>query len=107
MKSKESKLIQGTRTKAILWIAAWVLLVALSMDFYNWGKLPRLVLGMPLWLWAEIGMVLLIALVYGILAHFTWEDASYPGKQSKDLTGGRGGNRMQGGCGEASNGGLE
>ncbi len=73
MQSKESNPKFKATARTIVWISAWLLLIGLSLDFYNWGRVPRLCWGMPLWLWAEIGLVLLIALVFGLLARFTWE----------------------------------
>jgi hypothetical protein len=61
--------------KGWLWGIAWLLLLGLGIDFYNWGKEPHLILGLPLWLWQLFGLVLLIALVYGILSRVAWEDA--------------------------------
>lgn len=60
--------------KGWLWALAWLALLAAGIDFYNWDRQPQLVLGLPLWLWQLFGLVLLIALVYGILARTAWED---------------------------------
>ncbi|MDZ4159583.1 MAG: hypothetical protein U1B80_07320, partial [Anaerolineaceae bacterium] len=57
-----------------LWGGAWAALVALGVDFYNWGKEPKLLFGLPDWLLWQVGLVLMIALVYGILSHLMWED---------------------------------
>ncbi len=62
------------RLKVYAWWTAWLILIALATDFYEWGVLPRLWLGHPLWLWRLVALVLLIGLVYALLAHLTWED---------------------------------
>jgi hypothetical protein len=74
MKSKKKKSELETPAKNLLWIAAWLFLVIISLDFYNWGKTPYLIFGIPLWLWAQTGLVFFIALVFGVLAHFTWDE---------------------------------
>lgn len=56
------------------WIVSWMVLVLLGLDFFNWGKTPRLILGLPGWLWWNVGLVLLISLVYFILTRFSWEE---------------------------------
>jgi hypothetical protein len=60
--------------KLVYWIAAWLVLVGLGLDFYNWGKQPRMWFGHPVWLWIEVGLVLAVAVVFGLLAKFAWED---------------------------------
>ncbi len=57
-----------------LWALAWLVLLIAGVDFYNWGRQPQLVLGLPLWLWQLFGLVLLIALVYGMLSRNAWGD---------------------------------
>ncbi len=60
--------------KGWLWGIAWLLLLGLGLDYYNWGEQPQFFFGMPLWLWRLIGLVLLIALVYFILSRVAWEE---------------------------------
>ncbi|MFZ6019323.1 MAG: hypothetical protein ACOYXO_06895 [Chloroflexota bacterium] len=49
-------------------------MVLLGADFYNWGKLPRLILGMPDWVWFDLGLILLTALMFAFLSQHSWED---------------------------------
>lgn len=56
------------------WIVSWMVLVLLGLDFFNWGKTPCLILGLPGWLWWNVGLVLLISLAYFILTRFSWEE---------------------------------
>lgn len=56
------------------WIVSWLVLVILGLDFFNWGKTPHLILGLPGWLWWNIGLVLLVSFVYFILTRFAWEE---------------------------------
>ncbi|MBN2380788.1 hypothetical protein JXM67_13400 [candidate division WOR-3 bacterium] len=59
-------------TKKLGWLTSWMVLVILSLDFFNWDRLPRLLLGLPGWLWWEVLLVLLTALVFGLLSRFAW-----------------------------------
>jgi len=63
-----------TKYKDWFWWFAWLLLLGLGIDFYNWGKSGDFFLGLPLWLWQLFGLVLLIALVYGLLTRIAWEE---------------------------------
>lgn len=56
------------------WAAAWLGLIVLGVDFYNWNKTPVLWLGLPTWLWQLLAVVLLVALLYGILSRAAWEE---------------------------------
>lgn len=60
--------------RKIGWLLVWVVLVILSLDFFNWGRTPRLYFGLPGWLWWEVGLVLLVAISFGILTRFAWGD---------------------------------
>ncbi|WP_322806074.1 hypothetical protein [Thermanaerothrix sp.] len=66
--------MKRARFKSYAWWAAWLILIALATDFYEWDVLPRMWLGHPLWLWRLFLLILLIGLVYALLAHLTWED---------------------------------
>ncbi|MEN4011172.1 MAG: hypothetical protein AB1453_07325 [Chloroflexota bacterium] len=57
-----------------LWLAGWLLIILLSIDFYNWGKTPRLIVGMPDWVWFNMGLVLATSLIYFMLSRVTWRD---------------------------------
>jgi SSS family solute:Na+ symporter len=52
---------------ALLKAAPFVALFFLSFDFWNWGKPPVLVLGLPLWVWYYIGLGLLLSGAYHLL----------------------------------------
>lgn len=60
------------RRKGFFWIASWLVLILLGLDFFNWGKMPRLFLGLPGWLWFEVGLILLTSVVFGLLTRFAW-----------------------------------
>lgn len=62
------------KSKLWVWIAGWLSIVLLGSDFYNWGKLPRLILGMPDWVWFDLGLILLTALMFALLSQRLWED---------------------------------
>jgi hypothetical protein len=64
----------GRRIQKVVWIVSWLMLVLLGFDFFNWGKTPRLLLGLPGWLWWEVGLVLLISVLFGLLSRFAWGD---------------------------------
>jgi hypothetical protein len=64
----------GGLVQKVVWIVSWLALVLLGLDFFNWGKTPRLLLGLPGWLWWEVGLVLLVAAVFGLLSRFAWGD---------------------------------
>ncbi len=54
------------------WLAGWLLVILLGMDFYNWGKTPRLIAGLPDWVWFDFGLVLATSLIFGILSRVAW-----------------------------------
>jgi hypothetical protein len=60
--------------RLVFWIAAWLVLVGLGLDYYNWEKQPRMWFGHPVWLWVEVILVLVVAVVFGLLAKLAWED---------------------------------
>jgi len=64
--------IKNNKTSNVCWFVSWLVLVILSLDFFNWGRTPRILLGLPGWLWWDIGVVLVIALVFGLLSRFAW-----------------------------------
>ena len=70
--SDKSKINRRDLFKKNTWLVSWVILVILSQDFVNWGRVPRLYLGLPGWLWWDVGLVLLTALVFGFLSRFAW-----------------------------------
>ncbi|GIV63733.1 MAG: hypothetical protein KatS3mg045_1072 [Bellilinea sp.] len=57
-----------------LWLAGWFLIILLGIDFYNWEKTPRLVAGLPDWVWFDLGLILATSLIYGVLSRVAWED---------------------------------
>jgi len=61
-------------SKGVFWILGWVVLVILGLDFWNWGKPPQLYLGLPPWLWFDVGLVLLTSLGFFLLTRFAWGD---------------------------------
>ncbi|KPL77149.1 hypothetical protein [Bellilinea caldifistulae] len=65
---------KNTKPKIQLWLTGWLAIILLGVDFYNWGKVPRLILGMPDWVWFEVGLILLTSLIFGFLSRHQWED---------------------------------
>jgi Na+/proline symporter len=45
------QLVSSIRKKALYWIPVFSVLFILGNDFWNWGRSPRLLLGLPLWVW--------------------------------------------------------
>ncbi|GIV65076.1 MAG: hypothetical protein KatS3mg046_336 [Bellilinea sp.] len=62
------------KSKPGLWLAGWLAIVLLGMDFYNWGKPPRLILGLPDWVWFDVVLILLTSLIFAYLSTHHWED---------------------------------
>jgi len=72
MSDKKHPSRRGELRRSIWWIASWAALVILGLDFMNWGRVPGLYLGLPGWLWYLAGLILAVALVYGLLSRFAW-----------------------------------
>ena len=68
--------MKGSRAKrnGWWWAAAWLGLIVLGVDFYNWNKTPVLWQGLPAWLWQLLAVVLLAAVLYGVLSRAAWEE---------------------------------
>lgn len=62
------------KPKIGLWLAGWLAVILLGVDFYNWGKPPHLILGLPDWVWFDLGLILLTSLIFGLLSQHQWED---------------------------------
>ncbi len=65
---------KNTKPKIQLWLSGWLAIIFLGVDFYNWGKVPRLIFGMPDWVWFDVGLILLTSLIFGLLSRHQWED---------------------------------
>jgi hypothetical protein len=76
MENNQSHSRRFSLRNRLLWLTSWLLLVGLSLDFYNWAKVPRLIMGIPLWLWGEVVLILIVATVYGFLASIAWKEES-------------------------------
>ncbi|NLI98868.1 hypothetical protein GX441_09470 [bacterium] len=76
MQKNQSNSRRFSLRNGLLWLITWLFLAGLSLDFYNWGKVPRLILGVPLWLWFQAVLILIIGLAYGFLAAAVWKEES-------------------------------
>ncbi len=50
------------------------MVILLGVDFYNWGEPPPLILGLPDWVWFDLGLILLTSLIFGLLSQHQWKD---------------------------------
>lgn len=58
----------------VVWIVSWLVIVVASLDFTNWGMIPKLYLGLPGWLWWDVALVGITSLVFFGLSRFAWRD---------------------------------
>ncbi len=62
------------KRKHTLFAAGFVLLIALSMDVWNWTSGMPFLLGMPFWVIWDIIVVILIGLYYLLFCAYFWRD---------------------------------
>jgi SSS family solute:Na+ symporter len=49
---------------ALPWIAVFGCIFILGNDFWNWGRVPAVVAGLPLWVWYFFGLGILLSITY-------------------------------------------
>jgi hypothetical protein len=60
--------------KTMPWKVGYVVIVALSLDFWNWGRTEPLILGVPYWVVAFILLNLALSAFYMSFAANAWGD---------------------------------
>lgn len=55
------------RRKALLWVPLFALLFLLGNDFWNWGRNPLLLGGLPLWMWYFFSLGIILSLAFYFL----------------------------------------
>ena len=55
-----------------LWIAAFAILVTLSVPWFLWGT-ATVVAGLPVWLWWHVGWMGLAAVVFWLFTRTGWD----------------------------------
>jgi SSS family solute:Na+ symporter len=63
-KDENTDMVFDINRKALAWIPLFALLFILGNDFWNWGRRPLLIGGLPLWVWYYIGLGIALSLVY-------------------------------------------
>ncbi len=56
------------------WMVAFLVLVAMSIDIWNWGKSKPFFMAMPYWVWHVILILLLTSLFYALFAKYGWRE---------------------------------
>jgi SSS family solute:Na+ symporter len=51
---------------ALPWIAVFGVIFILGNDFWNWGRSPAVIAGLPLWVWYFFGLGILLSITYKI-----------------------------------------
>jgi len=60
------------KNEDVLWGGAFLLLVALSLDFWNWGASEPLYLGVPFWVVNTFILSILFSLYYLAFSKYHW-----------------------------------
>jgi len=62
---KENRhIVFSIHRRALLWIPVFTVLFVLGNDFWNWGRRPLLLGGLPLWVWYYFGLGILLSLAF-------------------------------------------
>ena len=56
------------------WGFPFLILVILSIDFWNWKKAKPFFFGIPYWMWYIVSIVLLTAIFYALFAKYEWRE---------------------------------
>ncbi len=76
-----------SRRARLVWVAAFTVLLALGMDFWNWGDGRRSLLGYPWWVWGVAGLCVMLSIVFWTFGrHITREDDSDAEKRFRDAS---------------------
>ncbi len=62
------------KRKRIVFAAGFLILLILSVDFWNWNSSKPLIMGMPFWVVWDIVIVLLIGVYYILFCRYLWRD---------------------------------
>jgi hypothetical protein len=57
--------------KAVVWIGAAAVLVALAVPWFLWGS-DAVVAGLPVWIWWHVGWMGLTSLTFAVFARRAW-----------------------------------
>lgn len=63
-KDENTDIVFNIDRRALAWIPLFALLFILGNDFWNWGRRPLLVGGLPLWLWYFFGLGIVLSLAF-------------------------------------------
>ena len=63
-KNENTGIVFPVNAKALPWIPLFVLLFILGNDFWNWGRRPVFLGGLPLWLWYFFGLGIVLSLSF-------------------------------------------
>lgn len=62
--NERTELVFSIRKNAIPWIFVFSMLFILGNDFWNWGRKPVLLGGLPLWVWYFFGLGILLSITF-------------------------------------------
>ena len=63
-RDENTDIVFNINRRALPWIPLFALLFILGNDFWNWGRRPFLVGGLPLWVWYFFGLGIVLSLAY-------------------------------------------
>jgi len=64
--NENKDIVFSIKRKSLIFVPIFLFIFILGNDFWNWGKAPVLVAGLPLWIWYFIFLGVLLSAVYGI-----------------------------------------
>ena len=64
----------SVKWKRAIFAGAFLVLIVLSVDFWNWGSSRPVMLGMPFWVFWDILIVLMTGVYYILLGLYIWRD---------------------------------
>lgn len=57
-----------TKKGRLTWGLIFALLLFSGIDFWNWNRVPKLFLGLPLWIWYFFGLGILLSFVFAVFS---------------------------------------
>jgi hypothetical protein len=59
-------IVSGVKVTSLPWAAVFILIFILGNDFWNWGREPMILFGLPLWILYFMGLGVLLSLCFAL-----------------------------------------